>query len=91
VRIVAEEFAFSIPGPEQVFIRRGHGVVGGNNAETAIRVMGGRKPGVMTKRPKWAFASPVAGDAFIKSHGGEIVSWGRALDAAREGAAKKHR
>jgi copper chaperone NosL len=58
------------------------------DAETAIWVMGGSKPGVMTKRPKWAFASRGAADAFIRSHGGEIVSWAQALDAARLATAK---
>lgn len=60
------------------------------DAESAIWVMGGRKPGVMTKRPKWAFATRGAAEAFIRSHGGEIVSWAQALDAAREATAKRH-
>jgi nitrous oxide reductase accessory protein NosL len=60
------------------------------NAETAIWVMGGKKPGVMTNRPKWAFASRGAAGAFVKSYGGKIVSWEQALAAARDDAANEH-
>jgi hypothetical protein len=53
-------------------------------AETAIWVMGGRKRGVMTAVPKWAFGSTAAAEAFVREHGGEIVPWAVALDAARK-------
>lgn len=61
------------------------------DAETAVWVMGGDRPGVMTDRPKWAFATRGDADAFIASHGGNVVSWAQALDAARVKGAKKHR
>ncbi len=54
------------------------------NAETAFWVVGGRKPGVMTKRPKWAFATVAGAEAFVRSNGGDIVPFARALAAARE-------
>jgi len=54
------------------------------DAGTAIWVMGGRKRGVMTQHPKWAFASRGAAEAFVREHGGEIVPWADALRAARE-------
>ena len=55
-------------------------------AETAVWVMGGKKKGVMTQRPKWAFATETAAKAFVDSNGGTIISWTDALAAAREDA-----
>jgi hypothetical protein len=42
----------------------------------------------MTKRAKWAFATPAGAEAFVRASGGEIVPWERALAAAREDLAK---
>ena len=53
-------------------------------AEEAVWVMGGKKPGVMTKLPKWAFGSPASAGAFIETYGGKVVPWSEALAAARE-------
>ncbi len=53
------------------------------DAETATWVLGGRKPGVMTRTPKWAFGTRAAAESFVKANGGEIVPWTRALEAAR--------
>ena len=53
------------------------------DAETATWVLGGRKPGVMTKLPKWAFATRAATEKFLKANGGEIVPWSKALATAR--------
>lgn len=55
-------------------------------AETAVWVMGGKKRGVMTQRPKWAFSAKTAAQAFVDSNGGTIVSWADVLAAAREDA-----
>jgi copper chaperone NosL len=54
------------------------------DAEKAVWVMGGAKRGVMTDRPKWAFASRDSAASFIESYGGTIVTWSEALAAARE-------
>jgi len=54
------------------------------DAEKAIWVLGGSKPGVMTKRGKWAFAERGAADAFVKANGGAIVSFEDAMKAAYE-------
>jgi hypothetical protein len=54
------------------------------DAEKATWVMGGKKRGVMTAVPKWAFAAKEGAEAFVKSHGGKIVSWTEALEAARK-------
>ena len=55
-------------------------------AEMAVWVIGGKKRGVMTQRPKWAFSSQTAAQAFVDSNGGKIISWVEALAAAREDA-----
>jgi copper chaperone NosL len=54
------------------------------DAEKAIWVMGGKKRGVMTQLPKWAFQTKTDAEAFIKKNGGKIVSFEEALTAARE-------
>jgi copper chaperone NosL len=54
------------------------------DAEKAIWVLGGSKPGVMTKRGKWAFSEKGAADAFVKENGGAIVSFDDAMKAAYE-------
>lgn len=54
------------------------------DAETAVWVIGGAKPGVMTKRAKWAFADRTAADAFVKENGGKVASFDEALQAAYE-------
>ncbi len=54
------------------------------DAEKAIWVLGGSRPGVMTKRAKWAFAERAAADAFVKENGGTIVSFEDAVKAAYE-------
>jgi nitrous oxide reductase accessory protein NosL len=54
------------------------------DAEKAVWILGGKKPGVMTKRGKWAFAEKAAAQAFRKENGGTIVSFEAALRAAYE-------
>jgi nitrous oxide reductase accessory protein NosL len=54
------------------------------DAEKAVWVLGGSKPGVMTKRAKWAFGEKAAADAFVKENGGTIVSFEDAVKAAYE-------
>jgi nitrous oxide reductase accessory protein NosL len=61
------------------------------DAEKATWVMGGTKRGVMTERPKWAFQTKAAAEAFIGKYGGQIVTWEEALAAAREDAAGERR
>jgi len=56
------------------------------DAESAVWVMGGKKKGVMTQRPKWAFSDKAAAQDFVGSNGGTIVSWDDVLAAAREDA-----
>ncbi|MBK9518263.1 MAG: nitrous oxide reductase accessory protein NosL [Anaeromyxobacter sp.] len=54
------------------------------DAEKAFWVMGGGKPGVMTKRAKWAFADKAAAEAFAKEQGAALVTFEEALRASYE-------
>jgi nitrous oxide reductase accessory protein NosL len=56
-------------------------------AEKAIWTIGGKKRGVMTQRPKWAFATKEAAKAFTAANGGTIVTWQETLAAAHEDVA----
>ena len=54
------------------------------DAEKAYWVIGGNKPGVMTKQAKWAFANKVYADKFIREHGGTLATFDEAMKAAYE-------
>jgi nitrous oxide reductase accessory protein NosL len=54
------------------------------DAEKAVWVLGGEKPGVMSKRAKWAFEKKEDADAFIKSNGGALADFETAIKAAYE-------
>jgi hypothetical protein len=47
-------------------------------------VVGGNKPGVMTKRAKWAFENKADADAFIKENGGTPASFEEAVKLSYE-------
>lgn len=51
------------------------------DAEKAYWVIGGDKPGVMTRRPKWAFETKSDADQFIKVHGGKAATFEDAIEA----------
>ncbi len=53
-------------------------------AEKAYWVIGGTKPGVMTKQAKWAFADQKAAAAFIKENQGKLASFDDAMKATYE-------
>ena len=54
------------------------------NAEKAAWVVGGNKPGVMTKRAKWAFAQKEEAEKFSKENGGNLTDFDGALKASYE-------
>ncbi len=54
------------------------------DAEKAVWVIGGSKPGVMTRQPKWAFASQPDAEAFIKENGGKLAQFEEAIKLAYE-------
>jgi nitrous oxide reductase accessory protein NosL len=54
------------------------------NAEKAIWVIGGSKPGVMTKKAKWAFEKKEDADKFVKENGGKVSTFDEAMKATYE-------
>jgi copper chaperone NosL len=52
------------------------------DAEKAVWVMGGGKPGVMSKRAKWAFEKEADARSFIQTNGGTLVTFDDAIKAA---------
>ncbi|RPI74540.1 MAG: NosL family protein [Desulfobacteraceae bacterium] len=54
------------------------------DAEKAYWVVGGKKPGVMSVRAKWAFESKAEAENFIKSNEGEPAGFEAAIKAAYE-------
>ncbi|KAF0220566.1 MAG: hypothetical protein FD174_1220 [Geobacteraceae bacterium] len=52
------------------------------DADQAVWVIGGAKPGVMTRNPKWAFAGRDAAEAFVKENGGRLATYDEAMAAA---------
>ena len=54
------------------------------DAESATWVIGGSKPGVMSKRGKWAFAKKDEAENFIKLNGGTPADFETAMKAAYE-------
>ncbi len=60
-------------------------------AEKAVWVMGGKKRGVMTELPTWAFQSKEGAETFMKANGGKITTWTEVLAAARDEVKRKTR
>lgn len=54
------------------------------DVEKAYWVLGGNKPGVMTKRAKWAFAKKEDAEKFVSQNGGNQASFDQAIKAAFE-------
>jgi copper chaperone NosL len=52
------------------------------DAETAFWVIGGGKPGVMSKNAKWAFAEKTEAEKFRAENGGRAAGFDEALEAA---------
>jgi nitrous oxide reductase accessory protein NosL len=53
-------------------------------AERAFWVIGGGKPGVMTKRAKWAFSAKKDAEAFVAASGGQAANFDEAIRATYE-------
>lgn len=54
------------------------------DAEQAFWVIGGDKPGVMTKRAKWAFENKADAEAYVKASGGAVATFDDVVKAAYE-------
>jgi len=53
-------------------------------AQSATWVMGGKKKGVMTALPKWAFASNKDAREYLKENGGKLATFDQAMKSARK-------
>jgi nitrous oxide reductase accessory protein NosL len=51
------------------------------DAETATWVIGGNRPGVMSKRAKWAFTKHADAEAFVAENSGDLATFEEALQA----------
>ncbi len=54
------------------------------DAERAFWVIGGNRPGVMTRRAKWAFEKKEEAEEFVKANGGSLSTFEEAIKAAYE-------
>lgn len=54
------------------------------DAEKATWIIGGNKPGVMTKNAKWAFAKKEDAEKFRQEQGGRLASFDEAVEAAHQ-------
>lgn len=54
------------------------------DAEKAYWVIGGSKPGVMTKRAKWAFEKREDAEKFVKENGGALATFDDAMKTTYE-------
>ena len=54
------------------------------DAEKAFWVIGGGKPGVMTRRAKWAFATKQDAETFTMGSGGQLAGFDEAMKATYE-------
>jgi copper chaperone NosL len=54
------------------------------DAEKATWVIGGNKPGVMSKNAKWAFEKKGDAEAFMSGNGGTVATFDHAMKAAYE-------
>ncbi len=54
------------------------------DAEKAFWVIGGNKPGVMTKNAKWAFEKKEDAEKFIAANGGALSTFDQAIKASYE-------
>ncbi len=52
------------------------------DANTAVWVVGGNKPGIMTEMPKWAFIKKADAQQFVKEYGGRVTNFDEALNLA---------
>ena len=54
------------------------------DAETAFWVVGGKKPGIMSKRGKWAFEKKEDAEKFMSTNGGSLATFEDAMKMAYE-------
>ncbi len=80
----AVDFALNIDKTPKTFQVGDYGTKKLIDAEKAFWVIGGGKPGAMTKRAKWAFAAKEDADKFIAANGGSLATFEQVFKAAYE-------
>lgn len=61
------------------------------DAKSAVWVLGGKLPGVMSPAGKWAFAGDAQARAFVKDNGGSVVDFVQVMDTSEaSGTAMEH-
>jgi len=78
----AVELATNIDKTPKAIMVADFGSKGLIDAEKAFWVLGGSKPGVMSKRGQWAFEKKENAEAFIKTNGGALASFDDVIKAA---------
>ncbi|MEI9476038.1 MAG: nitrous oxide reductase accessory protein NosL [Deltaproteobacteria bacterium] len=84
IHCVAVDLALNIDKTPRSITVGDYGTKSLIDAEKAFWVIGGNKPGVMTRRAKWAFETKGDAEKFIKENGGNNVSFDEAMKAAYE-------
>lgn len=78
----AVDMALNLDKTPQAIRVGDYGTKGLIDAEKASWVIGGNKPGVMTKNAKWAFADKADAEKFRQANGGRLGGFDEALQAA---------
>jgi len=84
IHCVAVDLALNVDKTPKGIMVGDYGTKNLVDAEKAIWVIGGNKPGVMTKRAKWAFEKKEDAEMFIKADGGATATFDEAMKAAYE-------
>jgi copper chaperone NosL len=84
IHCVAVDLALNIDKTPRGMMVGDYGTKNLIDGEKAFWVIGGNKPGVMSRRAKWAFEKKEDGEKFIKENGGAIATFEDAMKAAYE-------
>ena len=84
IHCAAIDFALNIDKTSKVMQVGDYNTKSLIDAEKAYWVLGGNKPGVMTKRAKWAFAKKEDAEKFMAENGGSAITFEQAFKAAYE-------
>ena len=79
---VSVDLALNLDKTPKSILVGDYGQKGLINAETATWIIGGKRPGVMTRNAKWAFANKADAEKFRQENDGRIAGFDEALEAA---------
>jgi nitrous oxide reductase accessory protein NosL len=84
IHCAAVDLALNIDKTPRAILVADYGTKKLVDAEKASWVAGGSKPGVMTKRAKWAFEKKEDAESFVKESGGSAATFDEAVKFAYE-------